>query len=153
MCAAGTGGTIGGVSKFLKSKNNNIHIRLVDPMGSGLHSYIQTGEIKSSGSSITEGIGIMRLTENFKQAQIDSATQVDDQKMINMLYHLSRHDGLLVGTSSALNAYAAFEYAMEHKGSGKKIVTILCDSASRYASKVFNQDFLSEKGLVVSNLV
>ncbi len=95
----------------------------------------------------------MRLTENFKQAQIDSATQVDDQKMISMLYHLSRHDGLLVGTSSALNAYAAHEYALAHKGSGKKIVTILCDSANRYASKIFNGEFLKEKGLVISDLV
>lgn len=153
LCASGTGGTIGGVSTFLKSKNKNIHIRLVDPMGSGLYSHFQTGEMKSSGSSITEGIGIMRVTENFKQAQIDSATQVDDQKMISMLYHLSRHDGLLVGTSSALNAYAAYEYALEHKGSGKKIVTILCDSANRYASKIFNEEFLKEKNLSIKDLV
>jgi cysteine synthase len=147
MAAAGTGGTIGGVSRFLKEKNSDIHIRLIDPMGSGLYEYVKNGEIKSSGSSITEGIGIMRLTENFKQALIDSATQVDDQKMINMLYHLARHDGLLVGTSSALNIYGAYEYALEHKNSGKRIVTILCDSASRYASKVFNDDFLREKNL------
>ncbi len=153
ICAAGTGGTIGGVSKFLKSKNKNIHIRLVDPMGSGLYSYLQTGEMKSTGSSITEGIGIMRLTENFKQAHIDSSTQVDDQKMLTMLYHLARHDGLLVGTSSAINAYAAYEYGLENKGSGKKIVTILCDSANRYASKVFNDEFLKEKNLVIQDLV
>jgi cysteine synthase len=153
IAASGTGGTIGGVSKFLKEKNSNIHVRLVDPMGSGLDSFIKTGEFKSAGSSITEGIGIMRLTENFKQAIIDSSSQIDDQKMINMLFHLAKHDGLLVGTSSALNAYGAFEYAMEHKGKGKTIVTILCDSAMRYASKIFNEEFLKEKGLQVNPII
>jgi cysteine synthase len=153
IASAGTGGTIGGVSRYLKSKNPNIHIRLVDPMGSGLYEYIKSGEIKSTGSSITEGIGIMRLTENFKKAQIDSATQVDDQKMISMLYHLSRHDGLLVGTSAALNVYAAYEYALENKNSGKTVVTVLCDSAMRYASKIFNQDFLNEKKLDITKSI
>ena len=153
LAASGTGGTIAGVSKFLKEQNNKIHIRLVDPLGSGLYSYIQNGEMKSTGSSITEGIGIMRLTENFKQAQIDSATQVDDQKMINMLYHLAHNDGLLVGTSSALNMHAAYEYAMERRNSGQRIVSILCDSAQRYASKVFNEDFLREKGIEPKALI
>lgn len=150
LAASGTGGTIGGVTRYLKEQQASVETILVDPMGSGLFSHIKSGEIKSTGSSITEGIGIMRLTANFKEAKIDDAVQIDDQKMINMLYHLARHDGLLVGTSAALNVQAAYEYALRHSGSGKVIVTILCDSATRYASKVFNHDFLKEKGLMIS---
>ncbi|WP_374001756.1 cysteine synthase A [Bdellovibrio bacteriovorus] len=146
--AAGTGGTIAGVSRFLKEKNPNIHIRLVDPMGSGLYSYLTTGEIKSTGSSITEGIGIMRLTANFKEAQIDDAVQVNDGEMISMLYHLAQHDGLLVGTSAALNVYAAYKYALANKGKNLVIATVLCDSALRYTSKIFNDTFLKEKNLI-----
>lgn len=147
ISASGTGGTIAGVSKYLKEKNKNIHVRLVDPLGSGLYSYIKTGEISSTGSSITEGIGIMRLTANFKEAIIDDAVQVNDQQMISMLYHLAQFDGLLVGTSSALNVFSAYQYAKENKNSGQRIVTILCDSALRYQSKIFNEKFLNEKGL------
>ncbi|MBY0517839.1 MAG: cysteine synthase A [Bacteriovoracaceae bacterium] len=152
MCAAGTGGTIGGVTRFLKEKNPKIHTRLIDPMGSGLYSYFKSGEMKSTGSSITEGIGIMRVTENFKQAKIDEAVQIDDQQMLTMLHHLAQHDGLLVGTSAALNVYAAYEYALQHKGKGLNIVTVLCDSAMRYASKVFNSEFLDSKNLKVQSL-
>jgi len=147
LAATGTGGTLAGVSRFLKEKKPSVHIRLVDPMGSGLYSYFKTGELKSSGISVTEGIGIMRLTENFKAAIIDEAMQVDDQSMINMLYHLAEYEGLLVGTSAALNVHAAYQYARENQGKGLNIVTVLCDSALRYASKVFSEDFLNEKGL------
>ena len=147
ISAVGTGGTMAGVSKYLKEKNNSVHVRLVDPMGSGMYEYFKNGKIISSGSSITEGIGIMRITENFKAAVIDEAVQIDDQKMISMLYHLAQHDGLLVGTSAALNVSAAYNYALENKKSRKCIVTMLCDSATRYQSKIFNPDFLKEKGL------
>lgn len=147
ISAAGTGGTIAGVSRFLKEKNKKIHIRLADPLGSGLYNYLKKGELVSTGSSITEGIGIMRLTANFREAQIDDAVQVTDQEMISMLYHLAQKDGLLVGTSSALNIFAAYKYAQENKNSGQKIVTILCDSALRYQSKIFNEAFLKEKNL------
>jgi cysteine synthase len=149
ISAVGTGGTIAGVSRYLKEKNPSIHIRLADPLGSGLFSYVSSGEIASQGSSITEGIGIMRITANFKEAIVDDAVQVTDEEMISMLYHLAKHDGLLVGTSAALNVFACFKFAQTHKGSGKKIVTVLCDSALRYQSKVFNQDFLEGKGLKV----
>lgn len=148
ISAVGTGGTMGGVSKYLKAQKPSVHIRLVDPFGSGLYSYVKTGQIASSGSSITEGIGIMRLTANFKEAVIDEAVQVTDQQMISMLYHLTKHDGLLVGTSAALNLYACYQYALENKNSGKVITTMLCDSATRYQSKIFNPTFLAEKGLV-----
>ncbi len=147
LCAAGTGGTIGGVSRFLKEKNPAVQIGLIDPAGSGLHSYLTTGELKASGSSITEGIGIMRLTENFRAATIDGSQVVNDQDMISMLFHLARQEGLLVGTSSALNAFGAYAYAAAHQGSGKVIVTILCDSGSRYASKIFDEVFLHGKNL------
>jgi cysteine synthase A len=152
ICSAGTGGTISGVSRFLKEQNPTIHVRLADPFGSGLFSYQTTGEIKSSGSSITEGIGIMRITENFKHARIDSAVQVEDQDMMNMLYHLSRKDGLMVGPSSALNVHAAYRYALENQGKGLTIVTLLCDSAMRYASKIFNEEFLNEKKLLINDI-
>ncbi len=152
VSAVGTGGTLAGISKYLKEKNNQIHIQLVDPFGSGLFSYFKTGQLASTGSSITEGIGIMRLTANFKEAQIDSAIQVSDQNMINMLYHLARHDGLLVGTSAALNVFAAYQWALQNKDKALKIVTILCDSALRYQSKIFNEAFLAEKNLKVEPL-
>lgn len=151
VASSGTGGTIAGVSRYLKEKNSAIHIRLIDPFGSGLFAYVQTGRIESTGSSITEGIGIMRLTANFKEAQIDQAVQVTDEQMITMLFHLEKHDGLLVGTSSALNLYGAYQYALENKNSGKKIVTVLCDSALRYKSKIFNPQFLTEKNLLQSS--
>ncbi|WP_374079204.1 cysteine synthase A [Bdellovibrio bacteriovorus] len=147
VAASGTGGTIAGVSRYLKEKNPQVHVRLVDPMGSGLYSYVTSGEIKSTGTSITEGIGIMRLTANFKEAKIDDAVQVNDTDMISMLYHLAQKDGLLVGTSAALNVFAAYKYAQEHQDKGLTIVTVLCDSALRYASKVFNPVFLTEKSL------
>lgn len=147
ISAAGTGGTLAGVSRYLKEKNKAIHIRLADPQGSGLYSYFHTGNFTSSGSSITEGIGIMRLTANYKEALIDSAVQITDNDMISMLYHLALKDGLLVGTSSALNIYAAYLYALENKNKGKKIYTLICDSATRYQTKIFNPDYLNEKGL------
>lgn len=155
VAATGTGGTLAGVSKFLKSKDPKVHVRLVDPLGSGMLSYFKTGQIAAipaSGTSITEGIGIMRLTENFKNAQIDSAAQVTDQEMISMLYHLAEREGLLVGTSAALNVFGAYQMALENKGKGHRIVTILCDSALRYQSRIFNEKFLSEKGLVPKGL-
>lgn len=153
VASAGTGGTIAGVSRYLKEKNPSIHIRLADPLGSGLFSYLTTGTMASTGSSITEGIGIMRLTANFKEARIDEAVQVNDQEMISMLYHLAQKEGILVGTSAALNVFAAYKYAMAHRGQGKKIVTILCDSALRYQSRLFNVAFLDEKNLVPQPIV
>lgn len=147
VSSAGTGGTIAGVSCALKKLNPKIHIQLVDPMGSGLYSYFQTGSIASQGSSVTEGIGIMRLTANFKNAQIDSAVQVQDQEMLSMLYHLAQREGLLVGTSAALNVFAAYKYALAHQGQGLRIVTVLCDSGLRYQSRIFNEKYLNEKGL------
>ena len=148
VSAVGTGGTLSGTSRFLKSRLPGMRVGLVDPPGSGLYCFVRDGKVEGSGSSITEGIGIMRITENFRQARVDEAMRLGDQEMIEMLYHLAREDALVVGTSAALNVRAAYEYARRHRGEGLRIVTFLCDHGSRYASKVFNPEFLASKSLV-----
>lgn len=145
--SVGTGGTLAGVSSFLKLSKEKCEVVLIDPFGSGMHDFIKSGQIKSTGSSVTEGIGIMRITENFKKAKIDDAIQVSDIQMISMLYFLAKHEGLLVGTSAALNVFGAYQLALKNKKSNKTIVTILGDSALRYQSKVFNSEWLKEKKL------
>ncbi len=152
VAACGTGGTLGGVSSALKQKNPKLRVVLVDPFGSGLYCHVREGKLETTGGSITEGIGIMRLTENFKRARIDEAMRVSDQEMIEMLYHLAREDALVVGTSAALNARAAYEVARQSPNQGLRIVTFLCDHGSRYASKVFNPEFLASKNLEVRPL-
>lgn len=147
VSAAGTGGTISGVSRFLKERNPAIEVVLVDPLGSGLYSYVKEGAMIGGGSSITEGIGIMRVTENFRRALIDDAVRVTDQEMIDMLYHLARSDAQVVGTSAALNVVGAYRIAKARAGQGLRIVTFLCDHGSRYASRIFNPEFLASKSL------
>ena len=136
----------------MKAKNPKLRVVLVDPAGSGLSSYVQTGKVEGSGSSITEGIGIMRVTENFRRAIVDEAMRVSDQEMIEMLYHLARNDSLVVGTSAALNVRGAYEIAKQHPGQNLRVVTLLCDHGSRYFSKIFNPAFLESKQLVVRPL-
>ncbi len=152
VSAAGTGGTISGVSRYLKEKNPKLRVVLVDPPGSGLYSYVREGKLEGPGDSITEGIGIMRLTENFKRARVDEAMRLPDQAMLEMLYHLAREDSLVVGTSSALNVRAAWEMARNHRQERLRIVTFLCDHGSRYTSKIFNPEFLEKKSLKVQPL-
>ncbi len=152
VASCGTGGTLGGVSSALKKKNPKLEVVLADPSGSGLYSYVREGKLEATGGSITEGIGIMRLTENFKRARIDQAVRVTDQEMIEMLYHLAREDALVVGTSAALNVRAAWELSRQRPNQGLRIVTFLCDHGSRYASKVFNPAFLESKALSVRAL-
>ena len=146
VSSAGTGGTLGGVSKFLKKENAKIKTILVDPDGSGLYSYMKTGQFVSKGSSITEGIGIMRLVANFREAILDDAYQIPDQELVTISHHVRDHDGLLLGSSSALNLAAAYRLAKE-MGPGKCIVTVACDLGERSASKLYNDEFLVEKGL------
>ena len=148
VCSVGSGGTISGVSRYLKSRRPGTRVVLADPLGSGLYCLVREGKLETTGSSITEGIGIMRLTENFRRAQVDEAMRVTDQEMIEMLYHLAREDALVVGTSAALNVRAAYEIGLRHRGEGLRIVTFLCDHGSRYASKVFDAEFLAAKQLV-----
>ena len=152
IASCGTSGTLSGTSRYLKEKNPNLEVVLVDPFGSGLYTQVKEGKLEATGGSITEGIGIMRLTENFKRARIDDAVRVSDQEMLEMAYHLAREDALVVGTSAALNVRAAYELAKARRGQNLRIVTFLCDHGSRYASKVFNPEFLAAKSLQVRPL-
>tara|TARA_B100001123_G_C15214605_1_gene988662 strand:+ start:371 stop:1372 length:1002 start_codon:yes stop_codon:yes gene_type:complete len=146
VCSSGTGGTIGGVSKYLKEKNENVKIYLSDPTGSALYNYITNGELKSEGGSITEGIGSSRVTANFAEAKIDGAFSISDKESLPILYNLIQKEGLSLGTSCGVNIAGAIRLGKE-LGPGKTIITILCDKSDKYNSKMFNRKFLQEKGL------
>ena len=148
VSAVGSGGTLAGVSMGLKSKNKNIKIVLADPMGAALYSYYKTGELKSEGSSITEGIGQGRITANLEGAIVDDAFQIPDSEAIPMAFDLLEYEGLCMGGSTGINVVGAIRLAKQ-MGPGHTIVTVLCDYGTRYASKLFNPDFLREKGLPV----
>ena len=145
-CAVGTGGTISGVSRFLKQQNPQIRITVADPMGSGLYSYYQCGEAKPTGSSVTEGIGQSRITANLKAARIDNAIQISDTKCLHTLKMLVAEEGLFLGGSSGINVAAAIEIGKQLP-KGSVVVTILCDGGERYRSKLYNRDFLKAKNL------
>ncbi|WP_026606281.1 cysteine synthase A [Methylocapsa acidiphila] len=147
-CAVGTGGTLAGVAMALKAKNANVKIAISDPLGAALFSYYTTGEFKSSGSSITEGIGQGRITANLEDAPIDVAYQITDEEALPIVFDLSEHEGLLLGGSSGVNVAGAIRLAKD-LGPGHTIVTMLCDSGARYQSKLFNPEFLRSKGLPV----
>ena len=146
VCSSGTGGTIAGVSSFLKEKNKNIKIYLSDPSGSSLYNYVENGELKSEGNSITEGIGSSRITENFAKATIDGAFSISDHESLPVLFDLIEKEGLSLGTSCGVNIAGAIRLG-KLLGPGKTIVTILCDKSDKYNSKLFNKSFLQEKGL------
>ena len=148
VCAVGSGGTLAGVSMGLKSKNKNVKLAIADPMGAALYSYYKTGELKSEGSSITEGIGQGRITANLEDAVVDEAFQIADSEAIPAAFDLLEHEGLCMGGSTGVNVAGAIRLARK-MGPGKIIVTILCDYGSRYASKLFNPDFLRSKNLPV----
>jgi cysteine synthase A len=147
-CAVGTGGTLAGVAMALKERNPGVRIALSDPDGAALFSYYTRGELKSEGSSITEGIGQGRITANLQGAPIDVAYRISDAEALPILFDLAENEGLLLGGSSAINVAGAIHLARE-LGPGHTIVTVLCDSGSRYASKLYNPAFLREKGLPV----
>jgi cysteine synthase A len=147
VTSTGTGGTFAGVAMYLKEKNPAIKCVLADPMGSGLYSYVKTGEIKTEGNSITEGIGNTRITANMEGAPADDAIQIDDTEAIRVVYQLLRKDGLFMGGSTGINIAAAVALAKQ-MGPGHSIVTILCDSGSRYQSRIFNYEWLESKGLL-----
>jgi len=148
ICAVGTGGTLAGVSMGLKSRDENITIALADPMGAALYSYYTSGELKSSGSSITEGIGQGRITANLEGAVIDKAFQINDEEALSILFDLVTHEGLCLGGSSGVNVAGAIALAKE-MGPGHTIVTILADYGNRYQSKLYNPEFLKSKNLPV----
>ena len=147
-CAVGTGGTLAGVSIGLKNKNKNIKIALSDPMGSSLYSFIKQGKLECAGSSITEGIGTGRITKNFEKALVDDAFQTDDTEALKIVYDLIEKQKIILGGSSGINIAGAIKLAKK-LGPGKTIVTILCDHGKRYASKIFNKEFLKSKNLPI----
>jgi len=147
-CAVGTGGTLAGVGMALKERNRDVKIALADPPGAALYSWYTAGELKASGSSITEGIGQGRITANLEGAPVDFAYRIPDEEALRIVFDLVVHEGLLLGGSSGVNIAGAIRLARE-LGPGHTIVTILCDSGARYASKLFNPAFLREKNLPV----
>ena len=147
-CAVGTGGTLAGVSIGLKNKNKNIKIALSDPMGSSLYSYIINKKLESVGNSITEGIGTARITKNFDKALVDEAFQINDTEALNIVYDLIENQKIILGGSSGINIAGAIKLAKK-MGPGNTIVTILCDHGKRYASKIFNKEFLKSKNLPI----
>jgi len=148
VAAVGSGGTLAGVGMALKERNANIKIALADPLGAALYSFYTSGELRSSGSSITEGIGQGRITANLEGAPVDFAYQIPDVEALPIVFDLVVQEGLLLGSSSGINIAGAIHLARE-LGPGHTIVTLLCDSGARYASKLFNPAFLRSKNLPV----
>ena len=145
-CAVGTGGTLAGVSKYLKEKKEDVKIFLSDPYGSALYNYYKKDELKAEGNSITEGIGQGRITENLKHLVVDDAVRINDKEALEMIFKLLKEEGLFLGGSSGINVCGAIKMA-EKLGPGHNIVTILCDSGQRYQSKIWNKGFLKSKDL------
>ena len=148
ICSVGSGGTLAGIGMALKERNPEITIGLADPMGAALYNFYTHGELKSEGSSITEGIGQGRITRNLEGAPVDIAFQIPDGEALPIVFDLLRQEGLCLGGSSGINVAGAIRLA-RHLGPGHTIVTILCDYGNRYASKLFNPEFLRSKDLPV----
>jgi cysteine synthase A len=152
VAASGTGGTLAGVAAYLKSRNPAVRTVLADPPGSALYEYIRSGVPRVTGSgSITEGIGIGRVTANMQDAPIDEALHVTDDEAVHWVYRLLREEGLFVSTTSGVNVAAAVRVARQ-LGPGHVVVTVLCDSGAKYVSRLFNRDWLAQKGLLAASL-
>lgn len=151
VSAAGTGGTIGGTSRFLKQKKPVVHTVLADPTGTATWHFVKHGEVKVvGGGSISEGIGSTRITDNFADSPIDDAEMIPDQEALDVVYRLLREEGLYLGGSSGINVAAAVRTAKK-LGPGHTIVTILCDTGDRYQSRLFNPQWLADKGLKINH--
>jgi cysteine synthase A len=149
ICSVGTGGTLAGTSCFLKEKRNSIVIGCADPRGAAMYELFKHGEAKSTpGGSITEGIGLGRVTPVIKQAKVDEAYLIPDEEAVPIIYDLLEHEGLCLGGSTGINVAGAIRLARQ-LGPGHTIVTVLCDSGNRYQSKLFNPDFMRSKNLPV----
>jgi cysteine synthase len=149
ICSVGTGGTLAGISRYLKEKNKNVVNACADPQGFAMYEWFKHGEIKSTpGNSITEGIGLGRVTSIIETAKVDDAFLVSDEEAVNVIYDLAQHEGLCLGGSTGVNIAGAIRLARQ-LGPGHTIVTILADSGSRYQSKLFNPDFMRSKKLPV----
>jgi len=148
VAATGTGGTLGGTGRFLKKHAKAVRIVLADPQGSSLFNWVTSGELKPNGpGSITEGIGIGRVTANLEGTPIDSAVSIPDTKAVETIYRLLYREGLFLGSASGINVAAAVQTARE-LGPGHTIVTILCDGGQRYQSRLYSRTWLAEKGLL-----
>jgi cysteine synthase len=148
VCAIGTGGTLAGVAAALRERNPAVKIGLADPPGAAMHAFFTTGELKAEGTSITEGIGQARITRNLEGLALDHSWQIQDVETVQTVFDLVAQEGLVLGTSSGINVAGAVRMARE-LGPGHVIVTVLCDSGTRYASRLFNPDFLRSKSLPV----
>jgi cysteine synthase A len=146
ICAVGSGGTLAGVAQALRERNPQVQIGLADPHGAALYAYYTDGELKSEGSSISEGIGQGRITENLVGLRIDRPYRISDEEMLLALYDLVQHEGLVMGGSTGVNVAGAIRMARD-MGPGHTIVTILADHGQRYQSKLYNPVFLTERGL------
>jgi cysteine synthase A len=150
VAATGTGGTLAGVSEYLKSRRRGVRCVLADPPGSSLYEYIRSGTLKATGaSSVTEGIGIGRVTANLSGAPIDEALHVEDTDTVRYVYRLLYEEGLLLGSTSGLNVAAAVRVARA-LGPGHTVVTLLCDGGAKYQSRLFNREWLEQKGLAAA---
>ncbi|CAN5683588.1 cysteine synthase A [soil metagenome] len=148
ICAVGSGGTLAGIAEALRAKNPKVAIGLADPYGASLYSWFTDGELKSEGTSISEGIGQGRITANLEGLKVDHAYRIGDEEMLLAIYDMVEHEGLVMGGSTGINVAGAVRMAKD-LGPGHTIVTILCDQGSRYQSKIYNPEFLKERGLPV----
>jgi cysteine synthase A len=146
ICAIGTGGTLAGVALALRERKPEVVIGCADPMGAAMYSYYTTGELKSEGSSITEGIGQGRITGNLEGLAVDAPFQIRDEDAVTVCFQLLKEEGLCLGGSSGINVAGAARLAKQ-LGPGHTVVTVLCDYGTRYSSKLYNPEFLREKGL------
>jgi cysteine synthase A len=149
VCSVGTGGTLAGTSRALKEKNSKIVIACADPCGFAMYELFKHGKAKSTpGDSITEGIGLGRVTSIIETAKVDDAFLIPDEEAVSIIYELLEHEGLCLGGSTGINVAGAIRLAKQF-GPGKTIVTVLCDSGNRYQSKLFNPEFMRAKKLPV----
>ncbi|MDP3852658.1 cysteine synthase A [Phenylobacterium sp.] len=146
ICAVGSGGTLAGVADALRARDPRVQIGLADPYGAALYSWYADGELKSEGTSISEGIGQGRITANLEGLAIDRPYRIDDHEMLKVIFDLVEHEGLVMGGSTGINVAGAIRMARD-MGPGHTIVTVLCDQGARYQSKIFNPEFLKERGL------
>ena len=148
ICAVGSGGTLAGVAEALRARSPSVQIGLADPMGASLYHWYAHGELRAEGTSISEGIGQGRITANLEGLKVDRPYQVPDEEMLQVIYDLATHEGLIMGGSTGINVAGAIRMARD-LGPGHTIVTILCDQGARYQSKIYNPAFLRERGLPV----
>ena len=151
ICAVGSGGTLAGTAMSLRDQSNGrVKIGIADPGGAALYEYFKNGELKSEGTSMTEGIGQGRVTANLEDLTVDYAYRVHDREALEILFDLIQNEGLCLGGSAGINMAGAVKMAKD-MGPGHTIVTILCDYGNRYQDKLFNPEFLRSKDLPVPN--